>query len=122
MRASFAHEHACAAERGTQAHNFRRNSLFLPRFPLSGRLNQWRARPFSLQPTDMRELMTTVIDREQHLRELAGELLFSMEKHGDRFTLTRTAQVERPEIESGLTLEQVENVLRRWKLRGLSGG
>jgi hypothetical protein len=66
--------------------------------------------------------MTTVVDREQHLRELAGELQFSMEKHGERFTLTRTAQIERPEVESGLTLDQVEDLLRRWKLRGLGGG
>ena len=66
--------------------------------------------------------MPTVIGREQHLRELAGELQFSMEKHGERFTLTRTAQIERPEIESDLTLDQVEDVLRRWKLRGLGGG
>jgi hypothetical protein len=66
--------------------------------------------------------MTAFTDRERHLRELAGELQFSMEKHGDGFTLTRTAQIESPEIESGLTLDQVEDVLRRWKLRGLGGG
>ena len=66
--------------------------------------------------------MPDVIDKEQHLRELASELQFSMEKQDERFTLTRTAQVERPEVESGLTLDQVEDVLRRWKLRGLGGG
>jgi hypothetical protein len=66
--------------------------------------------------------MTETIDREAHLRHLAQELEFSMEKHGDRFTLVRTADLERPERESALTLDQVEDVLRRWKLRGLGGG
>ncbi len=66
--------------------------------------------------------MQQVLEREAHLRALAQELQFSVEKHGDRFTLTRTAEVSRPERQSDLTLDQVENVLRRWKLRGLGGG
>ena len=33
-------------------------------------------------------------EREAHLRKLAGQLLFSVEKNGERFTLTRTADVE----------------------------
>ena len=66
--------------------------------------------------------MQTVSDRETHLRELAEKLQFSVKKEGDRFTLVRTADLERPECESGLTLDQVEDVLRRWKLRGLGGG
>ena len=54
--------------------------------------------------------------------DLRGSLQFSVEKHGDRFTLTRTADVSRPERETDLTLDQMEAVLRRWKLRGLGGG
>jgi len=61
-------------------------------------------------------------DRETHLRKLAEELQFSMQKNGDRFTLVRTADLERPEHASNLTLDEVEDVLRRWKLRGLGGG
>ena len=33
-------------------------------------------------------------EREAHLRKLADQLLFSVEKNGERFTLTRTADVE----------------------------
>jgi hypothetical protein len=66
--------------------------------------------------------MTETIHREAHLRELAEELQFSAEKHGDRFTLTRTAGLSRPERQSDLTLDQMEDLLRRWKLRGLGGG
>jgi hypothetical protein len=66
--------------------------------------------------------MAETTDRETHLRALAKELQFSMEKHGERFTLTRTADLSRPEREIDLTLEQVEDLLRRWKLRGLGGG
>jgi hypothetical protein len=66
--------------------------------------------------------MADTIDREAHLRTLAKELQFSVEKHGDRFTLTRTADVSRPERETDLTLDQMEALLRRWKLRGLGGG
>ncbi len=66
--------------------------------------------------------MIEASEREAHLRSLAEELQFSVEKHGDRFTLTRTADISRPERQSDLTLEQMEDVLRRWKLRGLGGG
>lgn len=60
--------------------------------------------------------------REQHLRELADKLEFSVEKRGNRFTLKRTAEIERPEIERDLTLDEAEELLRTWKLRGLGGG
>ena len=66
--------------------------------------------------------MTDESGREAHLRHLAEELEFGMEKSGERFTLTRTTDVERTERASDLTLDQVEDVLRRWKLRGLGGG
>ena len=35
-------------------------------------------------------------EREANLRAQAEQLQFSVEKHGDRFTLTRTADVSRP--------------------------
>jgi hypothetical protein len=61
-------------------------------------------------------------EREAHLLALAERLQFSVEKNGDRYTLTRTAGVKRPERESDLTLDEAEELLRRWKLRGLGGG
>lgn len=66
--------------------------------------------------------MAPTTEREAHLRTLAGNLQFSVEKHGDLFTLTRTADISRPERQSDLTLDQAEDLLRRWKLRGLGGG
>ena len=60
--------------------------------------------------------------REQHLRELAESLLFAVDTGGDRFTLTRTADVAKPVRHENLTLEQAEEVLNVWKLRGPHGG
>jgi hypothetical protein len=61
-------------------------------------------------------------NREKALRHLADQLLFSVEKQGDRFTLTRTADVSRPVRHAGLTLEDAEELLNTWKLRGAHGG
>jgi hypothetical protein len=61
-------------------------------------------------------------EREAQLRSLAERLQFSVEKSGGRFTLTRTAELSRPEREENLTLEQAEELLQTWKLRGLQGG
>lgn len=60
--------------------------------------------------------------REAHLRELADKLLFTVEKSGERFTLTRTAEVSRPVRHAGLTMHEAEELLTTWKLRGLQGG
>jgi hypothetical protein len=59
---------------------------------------------------------------EANLRRLAERLQFKMEQHGDRFTLTRTADVSRPVVEQGLTFSEAHELLERWKLRGLGGG
>ncbi|HWV55107.1 hypothetical protein [Pseudorhodoplanes sp.] len=61
-------------------------------------------------------------DREAHLRTLAERLMFSVEQTGDRFTFTRTADVSRPVREAGLTIDQAEELLETWKLRGPHGG
>jgi hypothetical protein len=61
-------------------------------------------------------------EREAHLRMLAERLQFRMEGAGGRYTLTRTADLSRPEREENLTLDQVEHLLDTWKLRGLGGG
>jgi hypothetical protein len=61
-------------------------------------------------------------ERERHLLRLAALLSFRVTKQGDLFGLTRTADVENPVHADGLTIEQAEEVLNTWKLRGLHGG
>ena len=61
-------------------------------------------------------------ERERHLRELAERLLFNVQKQSDRFTLTRDAEVSAPVRHENLTLEQAEEILNTWKLRGAHGG
>jgi hypothetical protein len=58
---------------------------------------------------------------ESHLRVLADQLFFKVEKNGDRFTLKRTADVSEPVCESNLSLDEAEELLRGWKLRGHGG-
>jgi hypothetical protein len=48
-------------------------------------------------------------------------LTFKVEKANERFTLTRTADVSRPVNERDLTLEEAEDLLETWKLRGQGG-
>lgn len=61
-------------------------------------------------------------DREADLRALADKLLFRLERSGDKFTLTRTADVSKPVRHENLSLDEVEELLNTWKLRGLGGG
>jgi len=60
--------------------------------------------------------------REAHLRALADKLLFKVERSGELFTLTRTADVSKPVRHERLTIDQAEELLGNWKLRGLGGG
>jgi hypothetical protein len=60
--------------------------------------------------------------REAHLQELAERLMFKVTQTGDKFTLTRTADVSKPVVEAGLTLKEAEEMLETWKLRGPHGG
>lgn len=57
-------------------------------------------------------------EREAHLRALADQLEFAVEKTGALFTLTRTANVLPPVREERLTIDQAEELLETWKLRG----
>ena len=61
-------------------------------------------------------------DREVDLYALARRLEFAIEKNGDRFTLIRTTDVPRPVCKENLTLYEVEELLKTWKLRGFRGG
>ena len=61
-------------------------------------------------------------EREAHLRKLADQLLFAVEKNGERFMLTRTADVEQNIRKKDLTFAEAEEFLETWKLRGPHGG
>jgi len=62
------------------------------------------------------------VDREARLRNLASKLFFALENQGSHFVLYRDADVSRPVRHEGLTLDEVENILNTWKLRGPHGG
>jgi hypothetical protein len=62
--------------------------------------------------------MPNLDQREEHLRKLADLLLFTVEKCRDRYTLARIADVSSPVRNECLTIEQAEELLRTWKLRG----
>jgi hypothetical protein len=57
-------------------------------------------------------------EREALMRTLAGRLDFAVQKIGDCFTLLRTADVLPPVCAEHLTLNQAEELLQTWKLRG----
>ena len=60
--------------------------------------------------------------RETRLRELASRLLFTLSKEGARFSLFRDTDVSQPVRHDNLTLDEVEEMLNTWKLRGPHGG
>ncbi len=61
-------------------------------------------------------------EREDRLRKLADMLLFDLRKYGDRYSLLRTSDVSQPVRHDRLTLDEVEELLNTWKLRGAHGG
>jgi hypothetical protein len=70
----------------------------------------------------MTDVAQDLSKREADLCDLAQRLEFGVEKCGERFTLTRTTDVSTPVRELDLTLDAAEELLVRWKLRGLGGG
>jgi hypothetical protein len=66
-------------------------------------------------------LMQQQSERAANLHALASRLEFTLEKTGDRFPPTRTADVARPVHEEGLTFAEAEKLLETWKLRGTHG-
>lgn len=57
-------------------------------------------------------------EREARMRTLAYRLEFTVEKTGDLFTLTRTADVLPPVREERISIDRAEELLETWKLRG----
>jgi hypothetical protein len=79
--------------------------------------------PFIVGHAHWGEVMQeTDSDREARLRELASRLLFTLRKEGSRFCLYREADVPQPVRHDDLTLDEVEETLNTWKLRGPHGG
>jgi hypothetical protein len=62
------------------------------------------------------------VDRERRLRELAAKLLFRFECRGARVSLYRDVDVPKPVRHDDFTLDEVEDLLNTWKLRGPHGG
>jgi len=58
--------------------------------------------------------------RERAAKDLAERMFFELEKHGDRFTLRR--KIGERATRENLTIDEVEQVLERWKLEGPHGG
>jgi hypothetical protein len=67
-------------------------------------------------------MLESEADREARLRELAAKLLFRLDKQGLRFALYRDVDVSQPIRRDGLTIDDVEDLLNTWKLRGPHGG
>jgi hypothetical protein len=61
-------------------------------------------------------------DREARLRELASKLFFTLESRDARFVLYRDTDVSKPVRHECFTLDEVEDILTTWKLRGPHGG
>jgi hypothetical protein len=97
-----------------------------PQFPARSRgspgSDRWEVAAESGPAAGMEAMQQNETKREGHLRELASKLLFSMENEGGRFRLYRDADVSRPVRHEGLTLDEVEEILDTWKLRGPHGG
>jgi len=60
--------------------------------------------------------------RAQAARELAAQLLFNMEEQNGRFSLFRDIDMPGAIRRENLTLEEVEELLETWKMRGFHGG
>jgi hypothetical protein len=61
-------------------------------------------------------------NREARLRDLASKLFFTLTADGSRFALYRDVDVSKPVKHDGLTLDEAEEMLNTWKLRGPHGG
>jgi hypothetical protein len=59
---------------------------------------------------------------EREMRQLAERLLFDVQAHDGRFTLTRTVDAPAPVRHENLTLKEAVEILETWKLRGPHGG
>lgn len=61
-------------------------------------------------------------DRVHAMKALAEQLMFDVEEHGARYSLCRDADLPTSVRGDNLTLEEAEELLQTWKLRGFHGG
>jgi len=61
-------------------------------------------------------------NRERKAKHLAEKMFFKLTRKGDRYSLCRTVGLSGPARRENLTLEEVEEELETWKLRGPHGG
>lgn len=61
-------------------------------------------------------------DREKAMQALAEQLMFTVEKQGSRYSLRRDSDLSPPVCADNLTLDEAEELLQTWKLRGFHGG
>jgi hypothetical protein len=61
-------------------------------------------------------------NREHAMLDLAGRLYFRVEKRGSRYSLYRDVDVKEPVRREDLSLDEAEEVLSTWKVRGFHGG
>ena len=59
-------------------------------------------------------------DRERAAKDLAERLFFELKKHDGRYSLRR--KIGDYARRENLTIDEVEQVLERWKLEGPHGG
>jgi hypothetical protein len=74
----------------------------------------------ALTTETMTHAMHRAPDRERKLERLAEKLFFELKRQGQRYSLSRKLGEFAPQ--SNLTLDEVEELLERWKLRGPHGG
>ena len=60
--------------------------------------------------------------REARMLDLAKRLRFDVEKHGSKYSLRRVVDGSETLEKDNLDLEQAEDFLNTWKLRGFHGG
>jgi hypothetical protein len=72
------------------------------------------------QRTSQNKKSRTVASRYRAAEYLAERMFFDLEKHGDRYSLSRKIGGFAPQ--RNLTLNEVEKVLELWKLQGPYGG
>jgi hypothetical protein len=60
--------------------------------------------------------------RERKAKRLAKKMYFKLTRQGDRYSLCRTVGLSGPARRENLTLDEVEEELETWKLRGYHGG
>lgn len=60
--------------------------------------------------------------RERKAKRLADKLFFKLTREAGRYSLCRTVGLSGPAPREDLTLDEVEQELEKWKLRGYHGG